>query len=120
MSEGKVTLTCGHTDEPPVGIWEPEIDRQGQRCRSYSTFCPVCAEDASLAMAEHIEEIEAENKRLWAALAEAVYLLDPEAEDILKCAGIYRIVLVYEQAGGFLPDALKDALQEVKEGKSEQ
>lgn len=58
-AEGKVTLTCGQTDEPPVGIWEPEIDRQGQRCRSYSTYCPDCAEASSLAMVELIEELKA-------------------------------------------------------------
>ena len=68
MSEGKVTLTCGHVNETPVHIWEPDIDRQGQRCRSYSTYCPACAEDASLAMVKQIEEIEAENRELCRAL----------------------------------------------------
>ena len=63
-SEGKVTLTCWHTNMPSVNIWEPWIDRQGQRCRSYATYCPACAEDASLAMVEQIEEIEAENREL--------------------------------------------------------
>ena len=64
MSEGKVTLTCGHTNETPVGIWEPWIDRQGQRCRSYSTYCPACATDASLDMVGLIESLEAENRDL--------------------------------------------------------
>lgn len=114
MSEGKVTLTCGHTHETPVNLWEPEIDREGNRCRSYSTYCPACAEDASLVMVNRIEALEAEVELLREAVAEAVYLLDPEAEDILKGAGIYRIVLAYSQAGGFLPDDLKDALQEMK------
>ena len=68
MTEGKVTLTCGHVNETPVHIWEPDIDRQGQRCRSYSTYCPACAEDASLAMVKQIEEIEAENRELCRAL----------------------------------------------------
>ena len=61
--------------------------------------------------ADRIAALEVEMGRLRAALAEAVYLLDPEAEDILKGAGIYRIVRAYSQAGGFLPDDLKDALQ---------
>ena len=60
MVEGKVTLTCGHTSATPVGIWEPEIDREGNRCRSYSTYCPACAEDASLVMVKRIEELEGE------------------------------------------------------------
>ena len=68
MGEGKVTLTCGHTNETPVGVWEPEIDREGNRCRSYSKYCPVCAEDASLVMVKRIEELETENKELCAAL----------------------------------------------------
>ena len=67
MTEGKFTLTCGHTNETPVNIWEPWIDRRGKRCRSYSTYCPACVEDASLAMVERIEELEAENKDLCKA-----------------------------------------------------
>lgn len=67
---------------------------------------------------DRIDALEAENKLLRGAVAEAVYLLDPEAEDILKGACIYRIVLAYELSGGFLPDDLKDALQKVRE-KSE-
>ena len=134
MSEGTITLTCGHTDEPPVGIWEPEIDRHGNRCRSYSTYCPTCAEDASFVMVEQIEaleaklvrynevvgdkinlraeiaELKAEVERLREAVAEAVYMLDPEAEDVLKGAGIYRIVSAHVAAGGILPGDLKDAL----------
>ena len=68
MVEGKVTLTCGHVNETPVHIWEPDIDRQGQRCWSYSTYCPACAEASSLAMVEHIEALEAENRELCRAL----------------------------------------------------
>lgn len=68
MSEGKVTLTCGHVNETPVHIWEPDIDRQGQRCRSYSTYCPACAENASLAMVEQIEGLEAKLTKALKAL----------------------------------------------------
>jgi hypothetical protein len=69
--------------------------------------------------ADRIEELEAENARLWEALAEAVYMIAPEAEDILKGAGIYRIVLAYRLSGGILPNDLKDALQEMKEKSDE-
>ena len=68
MTEGKFTLTCGHTNETPVNIWEPWIDRRGKRCRSYSTYCPACAEASSLAMVERIEELEDENRELCRAL----------------------------------------------------
>lgn len=64
MREGKVTLTCGHSNVPPVGVWEPEIDREGNRCRSYSTYCPDCAERATLVMVRWIEALEAENNLL--------------------------------------------------------
>ena len=143
MSEGKVTLTCGHTNETPVSIWEPDIDREGKRCRSYSTYCPACVEDASLVMVEQVEGLEAklvrynevvgdkinlraeiaelkvEVGRLREAVAEAVYMLDPEAEDVLKGAGIYRIVSAHVAAGGILPGDLKDALAQTstKEGE---
>lgn len=124
MSEGTITLTCGHTNETPVSIWEPEIDRHGNRCRSYSTYCPACAGDASLAMVKQIEELEeecdalkAEPSQLRGAVAEAIYMLDPEAEDILKGAGIYRIVSAHVAAGGILPGDLKDALAQISTKK---
>lgn len=69
--------------------------------------------------ASRIEELEAEVDRLREALGEAIYMLAPEAEDILKGAGIYRIVQAHKLSGGFLPDDLKDALQEVKEKSDE-
>ena len=67
-AEGKVTLTCGHVNETPVHIWEPDIDRQGLRCRSYSTYCSDCATEASLDMMGLIESLEAENRELCRAL----------------------------------------------------
>ena len=66
------------------------------------------------ALRDRIKELEAEVLRLREAVAEAIYMLDPEAEDILKGAGIYRIVSAYEGAGGVLPDDLMDALQAMK------
>ena len=63
MGEGKVTLTCGHSNVPPVGVWEPEIDREGNKCRSYSTYCPDCAERATLVMVRRIEALEADLAR---------------------------------------------------------
>ena len=65
MSEGKVTLTCGHSTETSVGVWEPETDRHGNRCRSYSTYCPACAEEATRVMVERIEELEVEVKEAY-------------------------------------------------------
>ena len=59
MSEGKLILTCGHTNMPLVGVWEPETDERGNRCRSYSTYCPACAEEATRVMVGRIEELEA-------------------------------------------------------------
>lgn len=69
--------------------------------------------------ANRIAELEAEVDLLWEALEEAIYLLDPEPEDILKGAGTYRIMRAYHQAGGALSNDLKDALQEVKEKSDE-
>ena len=59
MSEGKLILTCGHTNMPLVGVWEPETDERGNRCRSYSIYCPACAEEATRVMVGRIEELEA-------------------------------------------------------------
>jgi hypothetical protein len=61
------------------------------------------------------EALEAEVERLWEAVAGAIYLLDPEPEDILRGAGIYRIVLAYHLSGGVLSDDLMTLLEEMKE-----
>lgn len=62
MGEGEFILTCGHTNMPLVGVWEPETDERGNRCRSYSTYCPACAEEATRVMVGRIEELEAKVK----------------------------------------------------------
>ena len=41
---------------------------------------------------ERIEELEAKLAKAVEALDEAVYLLDPDDEDIAKQTGLYRIV----------------------------
>lgn len=69
----------------------------------------------ALGLFDRLEELDAEVDLLWEALAEAVYMLAPEPEDILKGAGIYRIVRAYHLAGGALSNDIKDALQEMKE-----
>jgi hypothetical protein len=62
-----------------------------------------------------MDQLEAEVERLWEAVAGAIYLLDPEPEDILRGAGIYRIVLAYHLSGGVLSDDLMTLLEEMKE-----
>lgn len=69
--------------------------------------------------ANRIEELDAEVDLLWETLAEAVYMLAPEPEDILKGAGIYRIVKAYHLAGGALSNDLKDALHEMRQKSNE-
>lgn len=66
--------------------------------------------------ASRIEELEAEVDRLRDALREAIYMLDPKAEDILKGAGIYRIMQAHRLSGGVMPNDLMAALKEM-EGK---
>lgn len=82
MSEGKVTLTCGHINEPSVGIWEPETDRHGNSCRSYSAYCPACAEEATLVMVERIEELEAEVELLKKKEVEEVMWRECHIEEL--------------------------------------
>ena len=50
---------------------------------------------------KRIEELEAKLKKAVEALGEAIYLLDPDEEDIAKETGVHRIVTTYaELAGG--------------------
>ena len=62
-----------------------------------------------------IEELDAEVDLLWETLVEAIRMISPTPEDILKGANIYRIVRAYHQAGGALSNDIKDALQDMKE-----
>lgn len=65
--------------------------------------------------ADRIEELEGEVMRMRELLGEALYFLDPDPEDILKGAAIYRIVAAYTEAGDALREDLMEALQEMKE-----
>ena len=50
---------------------------------------------------QYIEELEANLAKAVDALGEAIYLLDPDEEDIAKETGLHRIVTTYaELAGG--------------------
>lgn len=51
-------------------------------------------------MQERIAELEAKLETSMYALGEAIYLLDPDEEDIAKETGLYRIVKIYEELKG--------------------
>ena len=51
-------------------------------------------------MQERIEELEAKLDRAMEALEEAIYLLDPDDEDIAKETGLHRIVTTYAELKG--------------------
>jgi len=47
-----------------------------------------------------IEELEAKLAKAVEALGEAIYLLDPDEEDIAKETGLHRIVTTYAELTG--------------------
>ena len=49
---------------------------------------------------KRIEELEAKLKKAVEALGEAIYLLDPDEEDIAKETGLHRIVTTYAELKG--------------------
>ena len=51
-------------------------------------------------MIDYIEELEAKLAKAVEALEEAIYLLDPEEEDIAKETGIYRVVTTCKELKG--------------------
>ena len=51
-------------------------------------------------MADRIEKLEANLAKAVDALGEAIYLLDPDEEDIAKETGLYRIVTTYKELTG--------------------
>ena len=51
-------------------------------------------------MQERITELEAKLAKAVEALFEAIYLLDPDEEDIAKGAGLYRIVTTLAELKG--------------------
>ena len=51
-------------------------------------------------MQERIEEFEAKLAKAMSALDEAIYLLDPDDEDIAKETGLHRIVTICAELKG--------------------
>jgi hypothetical protein len=49
---------------------------------------------------QYIEELEANLAKAVDALGEAIYLLDPDEEDIAKETGLHRIVTTYAELTG--------------------
>ena len=60
-------------------------------------------DDDALEAADRIEELEAKLAKAIEALDEAIYLLDPDEEDITKEAGLYRIVKAFKELKGEQP-----------------
>ena len=52
------------------------------------------------AAADRIEELEANLAKAMLALDEAIYLLDPDEEDIAKETGLHRIVTICAELKG--------------------
>jgi len=50
--------------------------------------------------ADRIEELKAKLAKAVDALGEAIYLLDPDEEDIAKETGLHRIVTTYAELTG--------------------
>lgn len=56
--------------------------------------------DASVPLVDRIEELEAKLSKAVEALDEAIYLLDPDEEDIAKETGLHRIVTIFAELKG--------------------
>ena len=126
------------------------------RCRCHHVYkdrgmhdpdCECDSADAVQAVADRIDELEAELRSMaldclaadgqateayqaqlaaeaklakaMKAFDEAIYFIDIEAYDILKGAGMYRIAKTYADLGGVIPDEWADALIRVAELKGE-
>ena len=59
--------------------------------------CPRCNKVTDK---QRIEELEAKLAMAVGALGEAIYLLDPDEEDIAKKTGLHRIVTTYAELTG--------------------
>ena len=57
-----------------------------------------------LAAIQRIEELEANLAKAVDALGEAIYLLDPDDEDVAKKTGLYRIVTTFKELKGETDD----------------
>jgi hypothetical protein len=51
-------------------------------------------------LSKRVVKAEAKLTKALAALDEAIYLLDPDEEDLAKEAGLYRIVTTYKELKG--------------------
>ena len=61
---------------------------------------PTGAHQAIQRQHARIEELEAKLEKAVDALGEAIYLLDPDEEDIAKETGLHRIVTTYTELTG--------------------
>ena len=59
--------------------------------------------DAAVDAMDRIEELQAKLAKAIEALDEAIYLLDPDEEDITKETGLYRIVKAFKELKGEQP-----------------
>ena len=85
MGDGKIILTCGHAGAAQVGVWELDIDGEGGMCRSYSTYCPTCAEEATLRLVERAKAAE-DKLEIERALTDGAHRRAKAAEDKLEKA----------------------------------
>ena len=64
---------------------------------------PIWVLELTAEAADRIEELQAKLAKAIEALDEAIYLLDPDEEDITKEAGLYRIVKAFKELKGEQP-----------------
>jgi hypothetical protein len=57
---------------------------------------PVLARD----LEDQRDDLQAKLAKALAALDEAIYMLNPDEEDMAKKAGVYRIVTIYKELKG--------------------
>lgn len=57
---------------------------------------PILARD----LEDQRDELQDKLTKALAALDEAIYMLDPDEEDMAKKAGVYRIVTTYKELKG--------------------
>ena len=100
-------------DKPEGHLYEEAADRI-EEMQSRLRWVITERDDTFVRMRRRVETAEAENKRMREALREAIYMLDPEAEDILKGAGIYRIMQAHRLSGGVMSEDLMGALKEME------
>jgi hypothetical protein len=60
----------------------------------------LIADEHGWVRSELLDATEAKVERALVALDEAIYMLDPDEEDIAKEAGLYRIVTAYKELKG--------------------